>query len=235
MGGRGYRLGRILSCYEKVYWYSHPDNGWYPWTFATTNVIKEIDFSKYHYDRILPDDTYLPLIGSRIEKYWDNEDWLDNWHELMAKINLPAGYLTYVVHDSPAYLRKRFPKSIIFNLIGDPSKATDHHMNTSANFRIDYLLENQIPSYRSNWVRVRDELLLINPDAREKDLWLYKYGGTVNDYRQSVLESNMCANQRNLDEQSFSNVTVSLDSFDPVAYENILGKIHERYITLLSD
>lgn len=232
-GGGGFRLGRILSCHEKVYWYSHPDNGSQPWTFATTDAVKETAFSRYHYDRILPDGTYLPLIGSRIEKYWDNEGWLENWHATMRGMDLPAGYLTYIVHDSPAYLRKRFPDSLIFNLIGDANLATKRHMMTSANFRIDYAMDGQLPTHKSEWVKDRDALLARNPTATVKDLWMYKHGGTLDDYEACVFDSNKAANIRNMEERSFADVTLEWDSVDPSIHTGILGRIDERYETLM--
>ena len=68
-GGGGHRVGRIFSCFNNVYWYGHDNNGWKPWEFALNTKLKEAQFSKMHYDRILSDGTPVPLIGSRIQKY----------------------------------------------------------------------------------------------------------------------------------------------------------------------
>lgn len=232
-GGMGHRLGRIMSCYDKVHWYSHPNNGYHPWEFASTDAVRESAFSKYHYDRILPDGKHLPLIGSRIEKYWDNKYWLENWYDLISVMDLPDGYLTYVVHDSPMYVRDRFPESIIINLIGDPMSATKRHMATSAKFRIDYAMDDQLPRYRSEWVKTRDRLLVSNPSATVEDLWIYSNGGTSEDYEAYVLASNRDANLRNIDESAFANITVEWDSFDPNSHVDLLGAIDERYAMLM--
>jgi hypothetical protein len=229
-GGGGHRLGRLFSCYKNVYWYKHPNNGLKPWEFAQNDKIKEAIFSKYHYDRILEDGTPIPLIGSRIEKYWDNSDWYYNWRQLMANIKLPKKYITYVVHDSPSYLRLYFPKAYIVNLLSDPDYATKRHMQTSANFRINFKLIGQRPNYKSVWVKKVDELLMINPDATESDLWEYMYG---TNYYDEMIKRNRNKNKINDAEKESADITIDLDSFDPQSLEDYFGKINANYKRLM--
>lgn len=232
-GSGGHRLGRIFSCHADVYWYSHVDNGMHPWLFAQTDEVKEAHFSKYHYDRILPDGSYLPLIGSRIAKYWSDDAWLDNWHQIMSRLDLPDGYLTYVVHDSPLYLRDRFPLSTIVNLLSDPIETTDRHLQTSANFRISYRLRNQVPDYKSAWVEARDQLLATNPSATERDLWCHMHNRPTNEYPAAVLDCNRLAATRNLEERDFADINVSWVDFKPSDHTDRFGPVDQRYHTLM--
>lgn len=229
-GGGGHRLGRIFSCFNSVYWYAHENNGYNPWEFAHNDKIKEALFSKMHYDRLLPDGSMVPLIGSRIEKYWDNEDWIDNWKKIMGTLTLPKAYITYVIHDSPSYLRRLFPESFIVNLISDPVQATEHHLRTSGNFRIDFKHKGQRPDYDSEWVTAQKELLEMNKNATEKELWEYRHG---TNYESSMLELNEFYNQRNINEQDLADITVDWDTLDPLLYEDKLGKLDANYERLM--
>jgi len=231
-GGGGHRLGRIFSCYENIYWYSHPNNGLTPWTFATNGKLKEAAFSKYHYDRILEDGTRIPLIGSRIEKYWGNDDWLANWKQLMANIILPDKFITFVVHDSPTYLRRLFPRSVIVNLLSnDTDYATDRHMETSANFRIDYKFEGQIPKYKSKWVRTRDALLELNKDVTEKEAWSFMHPDQ--NYYEHMLKFNKESNTKNFIERKDADYTITWQTFQPDYFQEHFGKIDNNYRNLI--
>jgi len=232
-GSGGHRLGRIFSCYDSVHWYSHDCNGDYPWTFKKNDTVKEAEFSKYHYDRILKDHVYVPTIGGRIKKYWDNEFWFRNWHRIMSNLPLPNGYLTFIVHDNPKYLRRLFPESIIVNLISNPEEASERHLNTSANYRIDYKLKGQLPNYRSKWVKARDELLKINPNATEKDIWMYQNNSSYQDYCKHIKIEIQKKNELNILEKSYADITLSWYNFDPLKYQEILGPINENYNLLL--
>lgn len=234
-GSGVHRLGRIMSCYENVHWYAHTDNGETPWTFSTTDKVKEAGFSKYHYDRIIADNNYLPLIGSRIEKYWDNDGWISNWYKIMSQFDLPNTYLTYIVHDSPKYLRELFPNSFIVNLITSPEYATARHLATSAKFRINYILENQLPSYESKWVKSRNQMLLINPNATVSELWCYTNAASYDEYVNTILTENHTLNKKYIDEQEYADVTTSWDTFDPLTYERYFGRIDINYKSLCNN
>ena len=194
-GAGAFRLGRVLSCSENVYWYAHNDNGQTPWEFHDPDTdpestLLEAEFSRFHFDRLVKNDqndrrVYIPIVGSKIEKYWDNRNWIHRWYELMSNIEIPEPekYLLFIVHDSPKYLREIFPDSFIFNLIADPVIATKRHFNTSANYRIDYQFEGQRPDYKSKWVLQSEELLAINPNATERDLWMYVNNATEQEYQ----------------------------------------------------
>lgn len=232
-GAGGYRLGRIFSCHANVYWYSHPDNGKTPWSFGTTDHVREAAFSKYHYDRIIADETYLPLIGSRIAKYWDNDKWINNWYHLMSQFVLPNKYLTYIVHDSPQYLRTLFPDSFIVNLISDPAHATMRHLATSARFRIDYVMERQLPDYHSAWVKDRDNLLSVCPDATEADLWAYRHNKIIDQYPAAVLAMNQTAHAVNIEQQAYADLNLDWDTLDPYQHEKYFGKIDNYHKILM--
>lgn len=229
-GAGGHRLGRILSCFEDVYWYSHPNNGLEPWSLALNNKIKESAISKYHYDRILSNGESIPLIGSRIEKYWDSPKWYDNWLSIMNTLDLPDKFLTFVVHDSPKYLRSFFPEAFIVNLICDPDKSTDRHMNTSAKFRIDFKLKGQRPDYKSVWVKASEQLLSKNKNATEADLWEYMY---KTDHYQGMKIKNREANKLNFKEKSYANITLDYESlklYDLEKYFGVLDASHKRLL-----
>ena len=232
-GSGGHRLGRIISCFDNVHWYSHPNNGIYPWKFSTTREIAEIFFTKYHYDRILPDNSVIPLIGSRIEKYWDNQRWFDNWHKIMETKSLPDEYLTIVVHDSPQYLRNLFPTSLIVNLLEDPVTATERHLALSVNYRINYKFKDQIPAYKSKWVLLKDELLKINPSATEKDLWIYKNNSNENDYKKATLEEIQDKYNKNIKEQDYADITLRWETFNLREHEQLLGNLDLKYKELI--
>ena len=229
-GGGGHRLGRIFSCFNDVYWYAHDNNGWNPWEFALNKKVIEATFAKSHYDRILSDGSRVPLIGSRIEKYWDNEFWYYNWLSIMSTLNLPDQYITYVVHDSPKYLRRLFPKSYIVNLIGDPADATEHHMNTSAKFRIDYKFKGQLPNYKSEWVILRDSLIKINNRTTAQQAW--EHAHPHEKYYDYILKDNTDSNKKNIKEKDYANVNVEYKSFDPTIIED-LGSLDVNYKRLM--
>jgi len=229
-GSGGHRLGRIFSCYEKVYWYSHPNNGTHPWTFAENSHIKEAGFSRFHYDRLLPDGSCIPLIGSRIRKYWDSEEWFNNWKILVSNLLLTSQFYTIVVHDSPKYLRQMFKDSYIISLLSDPTESAKRHMSTSANFRIDFKMTNQRPKYESDWVKKANLLLASNPSATEKDLWEQYNSGNYYDY---VLQKTKESNELNKTEALYSNATVSWDTIDFNLLTDHFGKLDDNYKKLL--
>jgi len=232
-GAGGHRLGRIFSCYESVYWYSHSDNGICPWEFRSTSNLNLKEFSKYHYDRTLTNGDQIPLIGSRIEKYWDNTDWIKNWNKLMNNLFLPTKLLTFVVHDSPKYLREIFPKSIIVNHVCDPEYATKRHLETSANYKIKYTLKNQTPSYKSRWVNDRDKLLLVNLLSTEKDLWMFRHNCSYSDYCKAMFEFNDISNKKNILENDYADITVKWEELNLFDHEVKLGKINKNFEKLL--
>lgn len=234
-GAGSHKLGRIISCFDNIYWYSHPWNGNQPWEVSIVNEIKEIYFSKYHYDRVLPDDSVIPLIGSRIEKYWDNRGWFNNWYKIMETLSLPDKYLVIVAHDSPQMLRDLFPTSLIVNLLEDPAISAKRHLALSMKYRIDYKLKNQIPTYKSKWVLLRDDLLKINPAATEKDLWMYTNNSNENEYKKTILEEIEHNYNINITEQEFADINVCWETFNPRKYEYLLGKLNPAYEELMDN
>ena len=244
-GASAFKLGRILCCYRNIYWYAHNDNGFVPWKFHNPrtdgeSTLLEAQYSKYHFDRLVKNDhndrrVYVPIVGSKIEKYWDNTNWINRWEELMSTIEIPSPdkYLLFIVHDSPKYLRNLFPRSYIINLISDPVTATNRHLKTSANYRIDYQFENQRPDYKSTWVQQSEKLLEINPNATERDLWIYTNNSNEEEYEQYMYKVQTEMNLRNKSEHKFANLTMSWDTFDPYTLEETFGKINDNFKKLL--
>lgn len=244
-GASAFRLGRVLSCYRNIYWYAHNDNGAVPWKFHNPktdpeSTVLEAEFSKYHFDRLVKNDhndrrVYIPIIGSKIEKYWDNTDWVKRWEQLMSNIEIPQPnkYLLFIVHDSPEYLRRLFPRSFIFNLISDSVNATNRHLKTSANYRIDYQFEGQRPDYKSKWVQQAEKLLAINPNATERDLWIFNNNSNEQEYEKYMYKVQEEMNQTNFNQRKFANITTTWNDFDPYELEATFGKINDNFNKLL--
>lgn len=244
-GASAFRLGRLLCCYENVYWYKHNDNGQYPWTFHNPktddeSLLLESEFSQYHFDRLLRNDqddrrVFVPMVGSKIERYWGNTNWIYRWVDIMSKLDFPEPdkYLIIIVHDSPQYLRKIFPDSFIFNLISNPDVATQRHLKTSANYRINYQFEGQRPDYKTEWVERIESLLTINPDATDKELWMYNNKSTEEEYETHMYKIQRQLNDKNLSESKFANITTTWDEFDPYKLETTFGKINDNFNKLL--
>jgi hypothetical protein len=47
-GAGGHRLGRIISCFNNVYWYSSKHNGEHPWDVFFTEAVSGKNISQYH-------------------------------------------------------------------------------------------------------------------------------------------------------------------------------------------
>jgi hypothetical protein len=182
-GNGGHRLGRIVSCAENVYWYSHANNGIHPWDAERNNIIKGKDISQYHYDRLLPLGV-VPLVGERVEKYWSEDDvdyyYSVVWPKLMQSVNadqiLEHHFLTWVVHDAPKNIRSRFPNSKIINLIDDDvdSVALRYFQTTSL---FPAKIENtdiKPSSYLSNFSKLIKDVETKNLKPSIRDLWCFQ-------------------------------------------------------------
>lgn len=179
-GAGGYRLGRIISCLDNVFWYSNGRNGKDPWTVYKNDRVAGKTISQYHYDRYIGYQM-VPLVGERIERYWDKND-LDNyynnvWSEYMlssgasaiAKNNM---YITWIVHDLPEYVLSRFPNAKVINLVDDNASSTiDRYLETTALFPIILRNENIKPKYKTDYARLVDSLTEKNEFATYRDLW----------------------------------------------------------------
>lgn len=190
-GNGGHRLARILCCFENVYWYSDSRNGVHPWEVYYNpddskgkSKVSGKDISPYHFDRYIGEST-APLVGERIEKYWNPED-LDYFYKFVWTREMKKSgamsvveskkFLVWVVHDDPGYILQRFPGSLIINLIDDSIKDTvDRYLRTTALFPIEIKNKNLKPAYQTDYSLLVDDLLAINHSACFRDLWAFEH------------------------------------------------------------
>jgi hypothetical protein len=173
-GAGGHRLGRLLSCFDTVHWYSSDHNGTDPWDIFFDDTVTGKSISAYHYDRTL-DTGAVPLVGERILKWWNPEDYDEfyqsRWVAEMGKISLPKNKLTHwVLHDSPADLHARFPNAKIISLIDtDLDSVTDRYMQTTAEFPCAVNHFNLKPCYKNQYAECVEKL----GSPTEQQFWLY--------------------------------------------------------------
>lgn len=196
-GAGGHRLGRIISCINNVYWYTHTKNGEKPWDVFFNNSVSGKSISQYHYDRLVGEMGSVPLVGERIERWWNIEDHNNFYNNVWAKEIikfqkiLEDQYIHWVLHDVPENLLTRFPNSKIISLIDNDVRAVaNRHIATTSKFPCYYHHSNLKPSYLNEHASMATALHNIKPDATERDLWIFKnYKVSANyekDYEESV-------------------------------------------------
>lgn len=255
--GGGFRLGRIVSCLNNVYWYSDQRNGERPWHtfFNNPNSVgdKRVtgkDISEFHYDRYINGKT-VPLVGERIERYWNAEDldyfYDDVWTERMefskAKDLMRKGlYISWVVHDTPDYIASRFPNAKIINLVeSDFSSIVDRYKKTTALFPIVIRSDALKPHYKNDYASNLDKLLKQNPNATYRDYWSYVNRGLIVydnscdlDYTKWLFDE--CnVNATNKESSSCDCLNVSWKSFDIEQIKKYLSSagVNDRYLDIL--
>lgn len=197
-GAGGHRLGRIVCGLQNVHWYRCRGNGRWPWSLFYSSSVKGREVSRYHYDRRTPQGM-IPLLGERIERYWDTQD-LDHyyqqiWTGLMdqagAEQILSQGQrLTWVLHDLPEPLLARFPKAQVINLVTDPGDVdalVERYLQTTALFPCWLDRQDCRPSYHTAWSGALAGLQDLNPRPTERDFWAWQNHG------QPVFQSSMIA------------------------------------------
>jgi hypothetical protein len=191
-GGSGHRLGRIVSCFDNVYWYNNKThNGITPWDVFHTNLVKGKTISPHHFDRRTTKNM-IPLMGERIEKFWADEFvhilYETRWPDAMAaagadEILNEGKHLVWVLHDIGDYLLTHFPNAKIINLIDQNVEyIVDRYINTTALFPIN--IENKslkpIAGKESKFALSLAKLLDINPIPTHRDYWAWStHGDTV--------------------------------------------------------
>lgn len=182
-GAGGHRLGRIVSCLDNVYWYSHENNGINPWDVSSNDIVSGKNISKYHYDRLI-NNTMVPLVGHRIERYWDHGDF-EHYYRLWAcgmetsganSIMNNGQYISWVLHDQPDVLKNRFPNCKIIHL-KDPDDVLDRFMRTTALFPIHIRNTQYKPSYYSNFGSDIEHLIKYNSNPTHRDYWAWTIHG----------------------------------------------------------
>ena len=190
-GGGGHRLGRIVSCLDNVYWYSHEFNGLNPYDVSYNNVVNGKDISPYHFDR-LHKNKILPVVGERLERYFDSADYdevYDLWNNHMDSAGIDQimenKYVLYVLHDKPENILKRFPNCKIINLVDiDIELTADRYMNTTALFPIHINSIVPKPRYINTFNEKLIELRSVTSKPTYRDFWAYTKYNTlyVTDY-----------------------------------------------------
>ena len=258
--GAGYRLGRIISCLNNVYWYYSKGNGLHPWSVVRKNPaapapepfkIKGRKISKFHYDRITKNGV-IPLVGERVEQFWNNND-LDYyynivWTDLMTKSSandiIESGlHLTWVVHDTPNHILNRFPNSKIINLIDENiDDVAKRYLSTTALFPITIENKNIKPDYQNQYSLTLSSLQQLNETPTYQDFWMWKnYTEPVynnlhdNEYYRSILSELLELDQ--LKRKQTSNcLNFCWSKFDVNLLINFLKskEISKEYLSLLN-
>lgn len=242
-GAGGWRLSRLLSCHQRVYWFKTSENGEHPWSYPETDSLcYEKAVSKHHYDREFSNKSKFPVLGERIAKFWDDDAWIDRWYDIIDTLDIDDTlFYPIVVHDTPKTLREWFPDSTIINLIDDdPLYSCERHLTTSANFRINYHFSGMKPDYENEHQRMLNTILSIKPNAVYKDIYLFKHHHTLNWDNNTIkqyekYERSHAIKQNNIRvlEQSFANFTMTWHNYNPISLESIFGTINENYKRIL--
>jgi len=250
-GGSGYRFGRLISCFTNVYWYANRRNGDVPWQFVFNKEVKGKAISPYHYDR-RTSKNMIPLVGERVEKYWNTLDidqyYTSTWTSLMEAAGANQlidqdQYISWIVHDTPEHLSRRFPNSKIINLIdNDIDSIVERYKETTALFPVS--LENSYikPSYKNDYAVSLDELEKINSQPSYKDLWAWQtfkipkyfkkldsaYTADLSEFMQNLGEQKQVQDTENI-------LSVSWQDLDIEVIKNFIGAdlVDPNYVELL--
>jgi len=257
--GGGFRLGRLVSCFDKVHWYADDRNGKSPWDIFCNRPNSEgdqrvtgKDISPYHYDRYV-NGTTIPLVGERIERYWNVEDleyfyntvWFEQMKMCCAQDLLNKDvYVSWVVHDSPDYIASRFPNAKIINLIdSDFSSVVERYKSTTALFPIILRNKKLKPAYKNEYANVVDELLSKNKDATYRDYWAWTvknvpvYDSSFDvEYTKWLFEyiNNVTVQKENTSTKVL-NINWNSINIEEIKMYLSLDNVDDRYKILLSD
>ena len=63
MGAKGHQMGRLLASCDNVAWYNTKGNGEHPWLPYTEMYGKDLNFTKYHWNRCFKNGTkVIPVL-----------------------------------------------------------------------------------------------------------------------------------------------------------------------------
>jgi hypothetical protein len=221
-GAGGHRLGRIISCLDNVHWYSDPANGLCPWDVFNTDGVAGKNISPYHYDRLV-DGKHAPLLGERIEKWWDASDisqfYNHTWAKIIAQENfqtiLETKYLHWILHDTPEVLHRRFPQAKFIALIDDDIESVvDRYMETTAKFPVDLKLPDVRPQYLNRHAKLIKALTTLYKKPTEQDLWKIYNQNSKDTYRTAIEKRLTANNKLRAEYNSDRYLKVSWNSFD---------------------
>lgn len=257
--GGGYRLGRIVCCLDNVYWYSCQNNGLTPWSIFRSNPddpslapskVKGRNISKYHFDRRTTHGM-IPLLGERIEKFW-NTDQLDtfykeNWNEEFIKAGgaeiLNSGKsILWVLHDIPQSLESKFPNAKIINLLDDDVYAViRRYLITTALFPFKIENKNLKPIVDNEVSENLLELEKLNPNPTYRDYWAWvnkkqpEYSTLYNEEYIKYVSSIVISQQNEMTKKNPKYLTVTWDTLDIEIIKQFVGSltINDNYKQLL--
>ena len=236
-GAGGHRLGRIISCFDNVYWYSSKNNGIDPWDLFFNRTVTGKSISQYHYDRTIGSQT-LPIVGERILKWWDPSDYnnfYNNvWAEELNKLSLPNNMIIHwVLHDTPQALHKIFPQAKIISLIDtDMESVTARYMQTTAKFPCAINHFNLKPAYKNAYaIKIAE---LGNPT--EQEFWFYlNSGATQQEYFNHIKENLTLLNNARQSYFHKNYLSLTWETIDINVIKSFLNSnnIDQRYLNLL--
>jgi hypothetical protein len=257
--GGGYRLARIISCFDNVHWYSCQNNGLHPWSVYRADPknpspspfkVKGRDISKYHFDRRTKNGM-IPLLGERIEKFWEVDEldilYKENWNNEFltsrgADIVASGKYVLWVLHDIPTTLQNRFPNAKIISLLDDdPYEVITRYLTTTALFPFKIENKNLKPIVDNQVSKNLSELEKLNPNPTYRDYWAWTTKGIAEystlfkkDYTTYV--SSIIFHQRTeMSKENPKCLKVSWDSLDIDLIKNFIASesIDPNYIKLI--
>jgi hypothetical protein len=257
--GGGYRLARIISCFDNVHWYTSKGNGLYPWSVVRDNIskprlsaarVKGRNISKYHFDR-RTENGMIPLLGERIEKFWEINEldifYEENWNNEFlisggADITASGKYVLWVLHDIPTTLLNRFPNAKIISLLDDdPYEVIRRYLTTTALFPFKIENRNLKPVVDN---QVSDNLLeleKLNPNPTYRDYWAWTTKGVADystvfneDYIKYVSDI-IFHQQTEMSKENPKCLKVTWDSLDIDLIKNFIASesIDPNYIKLI--
>ena len=251
-GSGGYRLGRIVCCFNTVYWYETQANGRYPWSLFLSDDIYGKNITPNHFDRTTKYSN-IPLLGERIERFWRTEDleklYTVKWPAVMDRAGAneiieQGKSIVWVLHDYPEYLLSRFPNAKIINLIDTNLEETiDRYLETTALFPIIINTirlkptkgthsEHNAAVYALN--RVKE-----NPTYRDFWAWEHKensiYTDDMRDEYRAYVSELIHERHRITNVESDKYLNVSWNTLDINKIKSFIGAtdINENYVDLL--
>ncbi len=246
-GGRGWKMARLTTCYEYVYWYKSKSNGEYPWTLPDNFECDERRLAKMHFDRKMPCGNIAPLFGYRVSRFWDDDGWKARWRELYDKLQKPTmdegQCLVYVSHEDPKTLREWFPNACIFCVYDKDSSVSAYwHLQTSAEYRIDHHFSGMKPDYRNNYQKTLDWIIEIRGDeAKFKDIWMYETHDKLEwneeliaEYTQHELKTIDAENTLRYENREHADLTTTWDDFHVDLLKPFLGDLDANHTKILS-
>jgi hypothetical protein len=258
-GGGGHRLGRIICCFDNVFWYEAIRNGKYPWRIFPSDAVKGKTISSFHFDRRTATNM-IPLVGERIERFWNDNDlytlYSTVWDAQMdaagaGEIINSNKSLVWVIHDTAEYILSKFPNAKIINLVdSNIDYIIDRYLKTTALFPIAIENKKLKPPYVNNHAKLLDELvearsttLLRNVEPTYRDFWAWEnkqqleYTNDLDDEYKSYV-SNLLTQQhveRIKESPKYINVTWDNLNIDLIRRFINATSIDENYKSLLKN